>query len=42
MLDFSEYQNNSKFYDVKNKKVIGKLKDESKGVPNVKFVWIKV
>ena len=31
MLGFSEYPDNSKFYNVKNKKAIGKMKHETKG-----------
>ena len=37
--DFSDYDKNSGFYDPTNKKVIGKMKDESKGVPIVEFCW---
>ena len=33
--DFSDYNKNSGFYDRTNKKVIGKMKDETKGVPIV-------
>ena len=36
--DFSDYNKNSGFYDRTNKKVIGKMKDETKGVPIVEFV----
>ena len=32
MFDFSEYPDNSRIYDVKIKKVVGKMKDETKGV----------
>lgn len=32
MFDFSEYPNNSRFYDVKNKKITGKIKDETKEI----------
>ena len=35
MFDFSEYPNNSRFYDVKNKKITGKIKDETKELPIV-------
>ena len=31
LFDFSDYSKDSKFYDVTNKKVIGKMKDEFKG-----------
>ena len=31
MLDFSDYPEDSKFFDAVNKKVIGKMKDEVKG-----------
>ena len=31
MLDFSDYSEDSKFFDAVNKKVIGKMKDEVKG-----------
>ena len=31
LFDFSNYQKDSKFFDKTNKKVIGKMKDESKG-----------
>ena len=33
MFDFSKYPDNSRIYDVKDKKVIGKMKDETKCVP---------
>ena len=39
MFDFSEYQ--SKTFDPTNKKVIGKLKDEHKGIPINAFFWLK-
>ena len=32
MLDLSEHPENSKFYDKKNKKVTGKMKDENESV----------
>ena len=38
-MKFSEYPENSKFYDKANKKVIAKMKDQTKGVP---VVWIQV
>ena len=31
LFDFSDYPLNSKFFDLVNKKVIGKMKDEFKG-----------
>ena len=31
----------SKFFDSTNKKVIGKMKDEFKGIPNNKFIGLK-
>ena len=37
MFDFSEYPNNSRFYDVKNKKITGKIKDETKELPIVRL-----
>jgi len=39
--DFSEYDENSPFYDKSNKKVIGKMKDEMNGVPIVEFVGLR-
>ena len=39
--DFSDYNKNSGFYDPTNKKVIGKMKDETKGVPIVEFVELR-
>ena len=36
--DFSEYSENQKIYGKANKKVIGKIKDESKDFPVVEFV----
>ena len=35
MFNFSKYPDNSIFYDVKNKKEISKMKDETKGTPIV-------
>ena len=40
MFDFSEYSENSKFYDA-IKKVIGKMKGETKDIPVVDFVVSK-
>ena len=31
LFDFSDYQEDSKFFDLVNKKVIGKMKDEGRG-----------
>ena len=41
MSDFTEYPDNSRFYDMKNKKIIGKMKDETKSVSIVEFVELK-
>ena len=41
MFDFSGYPRNSPFFDDSNKKVIGKFKDESGGVPIVEFVGLR-
>ena len=41
MFDFCEYSDNSRFYDVKIKKVIGKMKDYIKVVLIVEFVGLK-
>ena len=38
MIDFSNYSTNSKFYDNLNKLVVGKMKDETVGVPIKEFV----
>ena len=39
--DFGDYNKNSGFYDPMNKKVIGKMKDETKGIPIVEFVGLR-
>ena len=41
LFDFSEYPINSKFYDLTNKKVYGKMKDEFKGQIISTFVGFK-
>ena len=41
LFDFSEYPVNSRFYDASNKKVLGKMKDEFKGVPVSEFIGLK-
>ena len=39
--DFSDYNKNSGVYHPTNKKVIGKMKDETKGIPIVEFVGLR-
>ena len=41
MFDFSNYPEDSKFFDPTNKKVIGKMKDEKEGKINDEFVGLK-
>ena len=41
MFDLIEYPDDSTFYDLKNKKVIGKMKVETKGVVIADFVRLK-
>ena len=41
MFDFSDYPEDSKFFDPINKKVIGKLKDKVKGKIISEFVGLK-
>ena len=41
MFDFSNYPEDSKFFDEANKKVIGKMKDEFGGVIVTEFVGLK-
>ena len=41
LLDFSNYPKDSKFFDLTNKKVIGKMKDESEGKKIDEFVRLK-
>ena len=39
--DFSNFSKDSKFYDSQNEMVVGKMKDEYKGIPINKFVGLK-
>ena len=41
LFDFSDYPENSKFFDPVNKKVIGKMKDKVKGKTINEFVGLK-
>ena len=41
LFDFSDYSKDSKFYDVTNKKVIGKMKDEFSGKIISEFIGLK-
>ena len=41
MFDFSNYPEDSKFFDPTNKKAIGKMKDVSKGIIVEEFVGLK-
>ena len=41
LFDVSNYPKDSKFFDPDNEKVIGKMKDESKGKANDEFVALK-
>ena len=41
MFDFSDYPEDSKFFDPVNKKVIGKMKDEVRGKINNELVGLK-
>ena len=41
LFDFSDYSQNSKYYDVVNKKSIGKMKDEFKGNVIIEFIGLK-
>ena len=42
LFDFSNYSEHSKFFDQVNKKVIGKMKDESEGNIIDEFVELKI
>ena len=42
MFDFSNYPEDSKLFDLTNKKVIGKMKDKSEGKITVEFVGLKL
>ena len=39
--DFSDYNENSNFYDKTTKKVIDKIKVDTRGVPIVEFIGLK-
>ena len=41
MFDYSNYPVNSKYYDPTNGSVLGKMKDEFKGVPISEFIGLK-
>ena len=41
LFDNSDYHENSKFYDKRNKKVIGKFKDEACWIPINKFIGLR-
>ena len=41
MFDFRNFSKDSKFYDNQNEMVVGKMKDEYKGIPINKFVGLK-
>ena len=41
LLDFSNYPVNLKYYDITNGNVLGKMKDEFKGVPISEFIGLK-
>ena len=39
--DYSDYNENSQFYNKENKKVIGKFKDEAAGIPISEFIGLR-
>lgn len=39
--NFSESSENSNFYDAINRKIIAKMKDETKDIPTAEFVVLK-
>ena len=41
LFDNSDYEPNSKFYFKENKKVIGKMKDECRGIPITEFCGLR-
>ena len=41
LYDFSDYESNHPLYSIVNKKVIGKFKDETAGVPVIEFVGLR-
>ena len=41
LFDFSNFSKDSEFYDNQNKMVVGKMKDEYKGILINEFVWLK-
>ena len=41
LFDFSNYSKDSKFFNETNKKVIGKMKDEFRGVIIIEFVGLR-
>ena len=41
LFDFSNFSKDSKFYGSQNEMVVGKMKDEQKGIPITKFVGLK-
>ena len=41
LFDFSEYPKDSVYYDISNKKVLGKVKDEFNGTRTSEFIGLK-
>ena len=41
LFDFSDYNKDNEYYDDTNKKVIGKFKDETAGIPITEFVGLR-